>query len=65
MSATLQTTDLVHTPREAAEILKISPRTLFSITQRGLIKPMRIGPRVVRYPQAEIERFIQEAAATA
>lgn len=45
-------------PREAAEWLKISDRTLWSLTQRGELPAVRIG-RSVRYDLADLMAFIE------
>ena len=47
-------------PNTAAKYLAISPRSLWSITEpRGPIRVVRIG-RLVRYPLAELQRYISE-----
>ena len=48
------------TSKEAAAILRVSERTLWSITSpRGPIRPVRIGPRSVRYAPAVIQEYIE------
>ena len=44
-------------PNEAAETLAISPRTLWSLTDSGSIRCVRIG-RSVRYDPADLCRWI-------
>jgi excisionase family DNA binding protein len=44
------------TPREAAEMLAISTRTLWTLTDRGEIAATRIG-RAVRYQIDELRAF--------
>ena len=44
-------------PREAADWLKISERTLWSLTQRGELPAVRIG-RSVRYELADLIQFV-------
>ena len=45
-------------PREAAEWLKISERSLWSLTQRGELAAVRIG-RSVRYDLADLIAFVE------
>jgi excisionase family DNA binding protein len=55
-----QTTDqevLLLTPREAARALAISERSLWGLTQRGLLACVRLG-RSVRYDLADLRAFI-------
>jgi excisionase family DNA binding protein len=45
-------------PREAAAVLSVSERTLWSLTwPRGPIRPVRVG-RAVRYSVADLQRWI-------
>jgi predicted DNA-binding transcriptional regulator AlpA len=46
---------------ETAEALRVSPRTLFGWRCKayGPI-PVRVGPRLIRYRAAEVERFLAE-----
>ena len=44
-------------PKEAAMRLRISERTLWTITDRGEIQCIRIGASK-RYPITELERFV-------
>lgn len=44
-------------PREAAEWLKISERSLWTLTQRDELRCIRIG-RSVRYDLAELVAFV-------
>lgn len=50
---------LLLTAQQAAEALAISPRKLWSMTASGEIPHIRIG-RLVRYPVADLERWIDE-----
>lgn len=54
---------LLLTATEAAEALAISPRTLWTLTQTGQLRAVRIGPsrRAVRYTIDELEGFIERA----
>jgi hypothetical protein len=49
---------LLLSPRAAAAVLSVSPRTLWALTHpRGPIRPVRIG-RCVRYSVSELQRWI-------
>lgn len=50
-------TKLLYTATEAAEALAISPRTLWSWTNNGVIRSVRIGA-AVRYTLDELREFI-------
>ena len=45
-------------PREAAQALAISERTLWQLTKDGEIESIKVGTRSVRYPVAGLERWI-------
>ena len=45
-------------PPQAAEILAISPRSLWSMTASGEIPHIRLG-RSVRYPLADLQEWIE------
>lgn len=50
-------------PREAADVLGISERKLYSITSpRGPIPCVRLGTRAVRYSIVALEKWISEQA---
>ena len=51
-------------PRRAAQALSISPRTLWTWTQRGDLRCVRCG-RLVRYRLVDLERFAVEHLADA
>lgn len=53
-------TRLLLKPREAAEALAISPRTLWGMTASGEIPAIRIGCRGVRYSVEDLRTFIAE-----
>ncbi len=55
---------LLLTAREAARILSISERTLFTWTKRGEIQCVRIG-RAVRYDPTDLKRWIQKRKSAA
>lgn len=54
---------LLLTSREAAEMLCISERTLFSWTKQGLLQKVQVG-RTVRYHVEELKRFIERQIAS-
>lgn len=45
------------TVREAADLLRISERTLWTLTQQGSIPSVRVG-RSVRYDQSDLAEWI-------
>ncbi len=51
---------LLLSPREAAQALAISERTLWQMTKDGAIESIKVGTRSVRYPVAGLERWIAE-----
>jgi excisionase family DNA binding protein len=54
---------LLVTPREAAALLSISERTLWSMTKTGEISVVRIG-RTVRYDPHDLRRWIETKKTT-
>jgi excisionase family DNA binding protein len=52
-------TRLAYKPAEAAAQLGISERSLWTLNNQGKIRSIKIG-RSVRYPHAELERFLAE-----
>lgn len=65
-SMTLRIEPLLLTAREAAAALRISTKTLWSLTEpRGTIPAMRIGKgeRSVRYSVEALRRWVAEQAA--
>lgn len=46
-------------PRDAAKLLAISERMLYTLTKRGDIVAVRMG-KAVRYTQAELAAFISK-----
>ena len=54
---------LLLSSREAANILSISERTLWTITNAGLIPYVRIG-NAKRYARSDLLRFIQQQTRT-
>jgi excisionase family DNA binding protein len=51
---------LAYKPAEAAAMLSISERSLWSLMNMGKIRATKIG-RSVRYSHSELERFLQSA----
>jgi excisionase family DNA binding protein len=49
------------TARQAAKVLSISERTLFSLTKSGSITAVRFGGRNVRYDPADLRAWIDSA----
>ena len=56
----LLTSPQLLTPREAARTLAISERTLWSLTRRGDVRPVRFG-RAVRYDAADLHALVERA----
>ena len=48
------------TAREAARTLAVSERTLWSMTRRGDVRPVRFG-RAVRYDAADLVALVERA----
>ena len=49
---------LLISPREAAQALAVSPRKLWSLTNSGEIRSVKIG-RLVRYDPADLAAWIE------
>lgn len=43
--------------KAVAKELGISPRTVWRMIKRGDIKPVRVGPKLIRISEEEIERL--------
>ncbi|HOM19084.1 MAG TPA: helix-turn-helix domain-containing protein [Thermoguttaceae bacterium] len=54
-------TPLALRPREAARMLQVSPRTLWTWTRQGLLPCIKIG-RAVLYPTDSLRRWLAEQA---
>jgi len=60
----LKTTDYCLLSRkEVAQILSLSVPTVKRYQQQGLIKPIIVNARVIRYRYEDILKFIEQAAA--
>lgn len=55
-------TPYLYTRREAAGILRISPRTLGRWLRAGILKGTRVGPRLLRFSEAQIAAARRQAA---
>jgi excisionase family DNA binding protein len=51
-------TKLLLTAREAAKAMSISERTLYSLEQRGELRPVRVGVKKL-YPPAILDEWIR------
>jgi excisionase family DNA binding protein len=58
MTTTMVDAPLLVNARQAAEMLAISERTLWTLTDRGDIPVIRIG-RAVRYDPADLRRWVE------
>lgn len=45
--------------REAADVLGVSPETVYRWLRDGTLRGIRIGPKLLRIPRSEIERMAQ------
>jgi excisionase family DNA binding protein len=52
---------LLLTSRQAARILSLSERTLFSLVKSGRIPVVQIGERGIRYDPCDLRRWIESA----
>jgi excisionase family DNA binding protein len=52
----------LYTRREAASILRISPRTLGRWVRSGILRGTRVGPRLLRFTEAQIDSARKQAA---
>lgn len=57
-AATIVCPQILVTARQAAKSLSISERTLWTLTQNGQIRRLKIGASV-RYSVAELQRFAE------
>lgn len=56
---TITQPNLLLRPRDAAQALAISTRTLWELTRRGVIPCIRIN-RAVRYSPADLQAYIDQ-----
>ena len=52
---------LAYSEQDAAGLLGISPRTLFTLRKEGKVRAVKIGKRVI-YPREELQRFLTSSA---
>lgn len=52
---------LLVSPRDAAKLLSVSERTLFTLTKAGTIPVVRIG-RCVRYSVTELQEWVRRGS---
>lgn len=67
MQSAANTSSLPHQllkPRDAAKLLAISERTLFTLTKKGELASVRMG-KTVRYAQGELAAFVRKQTQTA
>lgn len=66
MAATRTPTEIAHPtlvrPKDAAAMLAVSPRTLWSLTASGSLRCLRIG-RSLRYDLQDLVRWIEQQKA--
>ena len=48
------------TVKQAAEQMQVSTKTIFRRIEDGSIKAIRLGNKIVRIEQAELDRYISE-----
>jgi excisionase family DNA binding protein len=48
--------------QELAERFQISFETIRRWSRRGILKPVRIGPKAIRFRESDIERLIRQSA---
>lgn len=54
----MQSEALLLSSRDAARLLAVSERTLYTLTQQGRIPCVRIGQRCIRYDRRDLEAFV-------
>ena len=54
-----ETQCLMLSPKEFAKRLSVSRWTIYSWLQQGTIKGVKVGNRLVRIPESELNRIIQ------
>jgi excisionase family DNA binding protein len=51
-----------YTVAQAAELLNVKPVTVYRWIENGTCKSLRIGPKLLRIPESEIERLLSSPA---
>ena len=57
VSSDLPGQQLAYSEQEAAKLLSISPRTLFTLRKEGKVRAVKVGNRVI-YSREELKRFL-------
>jgi excisionase family DNA binding protein len=52
------TTAEILTPAETARLLRVTERTIRNLSSRGLLKPIKLSERLVRFRRSDIERSL-------
>lgn len=50
----------IYTPKEFGELLGVSRRTLRRYELAGIVNPVKINKRVVRFTQRDVDQLIQQ-----
>ena len=58
----LKSMERLHTVQETMKALRISRTSLYSLIEKGSIKPIKIGGRTL-FPETELTRFIEDLKA--
>ena len=61
VSSELPHQQLAYSEQDAARLLSISPRTLFTLRKEGKVRAVKIGNRVI-YSREELQRFLASSA---
>lgn len=64
MNEATATPKLLLRPKEAAEALAISERTLFTLTKEGKIPHVPVGERSIRYDLEDLKEYLQSQKRT-
>ena len=48
--------------REAADMVSVTPKTIREYERKGLLTPIRLNCRVIRYERQELERLIAKCS---
>ena len=52
--------EMLYTPQEVAEKLKLSKYTVYSLIKSGSLDAIRIGKRMYRIKDSDLRRFMDE-----
>lgn len=53
-------TDALMSLKEAAEYLGVSPNSVRNYIARGRLKSLRVGPKLIKFRKADLDRFIDQ-----